>query len=118
MTDTVSWNLQLSIREGCYDDFKALVEEMIESTREEAGTLAYEWFVDDDKSTCHIYERYADNAAVMVHLGNFGSKFADRFMSYLEPTGFHVYGAPSEEARNALDGLGARYLGQLGGFSR
>jgi hypothetical protein len=54
----------------------------------------------------------------MVHLGNFGSKFADRFLACFEPTSLSVYGEPSAEARAALDGLGAAYLGWLGGFNR
>jgi len=118
MSDIVSWNLQLSIREGRYEDLEALVQEMVESTRSETGTLMYEWFVSNDKSTCHIYERYADEEAVLTHLDNFGSKFAERFMGCLEPTVFYVYGEPSDTVRSALDGLSAVYLGPIGGFSR
>ena len=118
MSDVLSWNLQLSIRDGRYEDLQALIEEMVESTRSEKGTLVYEWFVTDDQSTCHIYERYADEAAVMAHLANFGLKFAERFTSCLEPTAFYVYGEPSDEVRGALDGLRAVYLGPVGGFSR
>lgn len=118
MSDTLSWNLQLSIREGRYEELKTLIEEMVESTRDEAGTLVYEWFVSADHSTCHIYERYADDDAVMAHVANFGSKFAERFMGCLEPTAFYVYGEPSDAVRSGLDGLGAAYLGPVGGFSR
>ena len=118
MSDTVSWNLQLSVREGRLDDARDLMAEMVESTRGEAGTLGYEWFLGGGGTACHILERYADSDAAMVHLGNFGDKFAERFLQCFEPTGLCVYGEPSDEARAALDGFGAVYLGTFGGFNR
>ena len=118
MSNTISWNLQMSVREGRLNDARDLMSEMVASTKQEPGTIGYEWFLSADGKTCHINERYADSEAVMVHLGNFGSKFADRFLACVEPTSLSVYGEPSTEARAALDGLGAAYLGWLGGFVR
>ena len=118
MSTVVSWNLQVSVREGRLDDFHSLMNEMVESTQMETGTLSYEWFLSEDNTQCHICERYADSDAVMVHLGNFGSKFASRFMESVEPTSLSVYSEPTETVRSALDGLGAVYLGTFGGFSR
>ena len=118
MSRTVSWNLQLSVREGRLDAARTLMEEMVASTREESGALGYEWFLSDDGKACHVNERYADSGAVLVHAGNFGSKFAERFLTCFEPTGLSVYGDPSAEAKSALDGLGAAYFGPLGGFIR
>jgi hypothetical protein len=94
------------------------MHEMVESTRSEPGTQAYEWFLSGDGAVCHVYERYADSTAAMAHLGTFGSKFAERFLECVEPTGLYVYGDPSDEARAVLDGFGAVYLGPFGGFSR
>ncbi len=118
MSNTVSWNLQMSVREGRLNDARNLMSEMVAATRQEPGTQSYEWFLSADGKTCHIYERYADSGAVMVHLGNFGSKFADRFLACFEPTSLSVYGEPSTDARAALNGFGATYLGWFGGFSR
>ncbi|MDX1430613.1 MAG: antibiotic biosynthesis monooxygenase [Rhodothermales bacterium] len=119
MSNTVSWNLQLSVRDGRLNDARKLVNEMVEATqRDEAGTQIYEYFLSSDGSTCHIYERYVDSDAVVAHLGNFGTKFAERFMACFEPTSFSVYGEPSEEARVILDSFGASYLGSMSGFSR
>jgi len=118
MPKTVSWNLQVSVREGNLNDVRDLMNEMVTATQEEPGTQCYEWFLSGDGKTCHIYERYADSEAAMVHLGNFGSKFAERFLACIEPSSLSVYGEPSSELRAALDGFGAVYLGWLGGFSR
>ena len=118
MSDTISWNLRLDVQEGRLDDVRSLMDEMVEATREENGTIGYEWFLSDDGTTCHICERYEDSAAALVHLGNFAAKFMERFLDRLQPTSLTVYGSPSDEARSALDGFGATYLGPLGGFSR
>ncbi len=117
MSDTVSWILQTSVREGRLNDARELMPEMVESTRDEPGTLGYEWFLGAGGTVCHIHERYADSDAAVVHLGNFGAKFAERFLQCFEPTALYVYGEPSDEARAALDGLGAEYLDTFGGFS-
>ena len=118
MASTVSWNLQLSVRDGQLDKARALMAEMVDATRAEAGTLGYEWFLSADGGTCHICERYVDSDAALAHLGHFGVNFAERFLGCFEPTGLSVYGDPSAEARGALDGFGAAYLGTFGGFSR
>jgi quinol monooxygenase YgiN len=118
MSKTISWNLQMAVREGRLDDARELMGEMVAATLEENGTQGYEWFISGDGAICHINERYVDSDAALVHLGNFGSKFADRFLACFEPTSMSVYGEPTEEARAALDGFGATYLGCLGGFNR
>jgi quinol monooxygenase YgiN len=118
MSDTVSWNVHMSVREGQLNDARELMTEMVESTRGEEGTLGYEWFLGAGGTVCHLNERYADSDAAMVHLGTFGAKFVERFLECFEPTGLHVYGEPSDEVRAVLDGFGAVYLGTFGGFSR
>lgn len=115
----VYWMLEVKIKDGEVDALKALLADMVKATQnDEPGTLNYEWWINGDETSCHIYERYADSSAVMVHLGNFGAKFAGRFMAILEPTRLMVYGDVSDEVRKALDGLGAIYMSALGGFGR
>jgi len=101
------------------ENWKALMAEMVEATHaNEPGALAYEWFIDADGSTCHLYERYLDSDAVMVHLGTFGSRFAGRFMALASPSQMFVYGDPDDRVREAVAGMGPMHLGPLGGFSR
>ena len=118
MSHTVSWNLQMSVRDGRLEDAKELMAEMVSATKNELGTQGYEWFLSQDGTACHINERYVDSDAVLSHLGTFGTRFAERFLACFEPTSLSVYGEPSEVARAALDGFGASYLGWLGGFNR
>ena len=119
MSDAVSWVLELTIKDGQLDAVKALAEEMSEATQaDEPGATHYEWYLDEDGKTVHIFERYADSAATMVHLGNFGAKFAERFLACLDPARMIVYGDPSAEVRSALAGFGAVHMAQMTGFAR
>ena len=117
--NNVHWVLAANINDGKSDIFKALMTEMVDATKaDEPGAMNYEWFISDDAKQCHIYERYTDSAATMTHLGNFGAKFAERFLGMVSPTRLTVYGDPSAEARAALAGLGAVHMEQIGGFAR
>ncbi len=119
MATGVAWMLELSIQEGKEDAFPALVEEMVAATQEtEPGTLDYQWSTSADETVCHIFERYTDSDAVMAHLGNFGEKFAGRFMEILTPTRFVIYGSPSQEVKDALSAFNPTYMHSAGGFSR
>ena len=119
MSDNVYWLLEVSIKPGEFDGFKALMKEMVEPTQaNEPNTLNYEWAISEDNQTCHLYERYADSAATMTHLATFGEKFAERFMAAIEPTRFMVYGNPSNDVKEALSGFGAVFMAPFGGFAR
>lgn len=119
MAAGVSWMLELNIQNGQGENLPALIEEMVGATKAgEPGTLDYQWSTSADGTTCHIFERYADSAAVMAHLGTFGEKYAGRFMEIFAPTRFVVYGSPNQEVKDALASFGPTYMHSAGGFSR
>ena len=118
MSDVVSWVVDMSIKPGQLDNFKGIVEELVQSTRNEPNTRAYEWFLSEDNSSCHVCERYADSAATLAHLGTFGEKFGERFMTMVDIKSFTVYGAPNDEVKAVLGGFGATFMGQLNGLAR
>lgn len=119
MTTDIYWLLELAIKDGHLADFETLMNEMSQATQQnEPNTLNYEWWVSDDKSACHIYERYTDSDAVMTHLMNFGANFAERFLSHVEPTRFVVYGNVNEDVKAGLKDLGPIYMDAFGGYSR
>jgi quinol monooxygenase YgiN len=118
MSNAVSWNLQLSVKEGQLDNARKLIEEMISGTRDESGARTYECFLNPEGTSCHFLESYTDSDATMIHLGNFGSKYAEQFLSVFQPTALYVYGEPSDAVRSVADGFGAQYLGTIGGFRR
>lgn len=119
MSDIIEWVLEMRVQDGQADNVLPLLEEMVAATKaDEPGALHYEYFMPEDKSTCTVLERYADNDAVMAHLGNFGAKFADRFLAAFAPERFVVYGPSNAEVRGALAAFGATYQERVAGFHR
>ena len=119
MSDIIEWVLEMQVQQGQADDMQALLDEMVAATHaDEPGALTYEYYLSNDGETCTVLERYADNAAVLTHLENFGSKFAGRFLTIFAPQRFTVYGPANEEVRAALAGFGAVHLGRIAGFHR
>jgi quinol monooxygenase YgiN len=114
----VSWVLEVAVKPDRLDAFRALMREMVASTRGEPGALGYEWFVNDDGGVVHLCERYVDSAAALAHLGAFGEKFAARFLAAVDPTRLTVTGTPNDEVKAALCGFGPTYLLPFGGFVR
>lgn len=116
---TVYWMLELAIKDGKLDEFKALADEMSAATKaNEPGALGYHWSLTDDKSACHLFESYADSAAAMTHLGNFGRDFADRFFGCVTPQRFTLYGAPDGQVIEALSAMGVTVMAPMAGFIR
>jgi len=118
MDSQVYFVLELQIQPGKADDYKAIMDELVGASQNETETLNYEWNLSEDSNTVHVYERYANSAALMVHLNMFGENYAERFLEIFAPVGLNVYGAPSDEAKEALAGFGARHFKPVGGFAR
>jgi len=119
MTGNINWVLEVNIKDGELDNLKAVMADMVAATEvDEPGTTHYKWYISADEKVCHTHEHFVDSAATMAHLGNFGAKFAERFLGAVEPTRLMVYGNPSDEVRAALAGFGAVHMTQLSGFAR
>ncbi len=119
MSNHVSWMLELDVIDGRETDMQALMQEMVAATKaNEPDTLCYEGHFSADGKKCHLWERYTDSDAAMIHIRTFGEKYAGRFMGVFTPTRLTVYGSPTAEVRNAMDGMGAAYMARNQGFSR
>jgi quinol monooxygenase YgiN len=118
MKGHVSWVVDVAVKAGKLEDFEELMEEMVAGTSTEPLTLAYEWYISEDRGTIHIYEKYASSEAMVSHVRGFLEKWAERFTQCVDVRSFVVYGEPSAEGREILDGFGATYLSPWGGFSR
>ncbi|WP_169570036.1 putative quinol monooxygenase [Sneathiella limimaris] len=119
MSDHVYWIIEADVVDGKLEELKALMQEMSEATQaDEPGALNYEWSLSADETECHIFERYSNCETTMIHMGNFGSKFAKRFMSVLKPKRTTLYGNPDEKVKKAMAPLGAVLMTSAAGFSR
>jgi quinol monooxygenase YgiN len=117
MSDEIYWVYEVAIRPGELENFRAVAADLIAATKSEAGTLNYEWTLNDDETVCHIYERYQNSAAALVHIGAF-SIFAERFIKACRPTRFEVYGKANKELKTAFADSGVAYFSPMGGFKR
>jgi quinol monooxygenase YgiN len=117
MTGTISWILALKIHPGQLEPFKALAAKLIESTKSEPGTLNYKWTLNADGTLCHVYERYVDSAAILIHVERNGANVG-QLLQIATPESFYLYGSPNDKVRQALADLKPVYMAPLGGFSR
>ncbi|GHF33067.1 putative quinol monooxygenase [Seohaeicola zhoushanensis] len=119
MSAIIEWVLEMKVQEGQAENVMPLLEEMVAATQaDEPGALVYEYYMSADKSRCTVIERYADSAAAMVHLGNFGAKFAGRFLKVFAPDRLYVYGPADAKLRAAVAGMGAVHFDRAAGFHR
>ena len=116
MPYAVSWQVELAIKPGKRDAFRALTREMVESTKGEEGVLIYERFMSDDGSTAYVYERYVNSASAVSHLLAFNKQFGERFVELVDRKRFTVFGVPSDELKRLLDTFNADYHKPLDGF--
>ena len=54
------------------------------------------------------------SGAALMHLRNFAEKFAEQFLSMVGRKRFTVYGTPTSELKQLLDGFSATYLRPFG----
>jgi quinol monooxygenase YgiN len=119
MNDNVLVLAEVNINAGQLDTLKALVIEMTDDIRHsEPGTLNYEWFIADDGKSAHVFERYTDSEADMLHLMNYGQKYAARSAACLTINQITIYGNPSSEVRGVFAALPTTYMGLFAGVSR
>ena len=117
MSDATTWVFETAILPGHEDAFHAVAKELIEKTRLEAGALGYEWYLSEDKTTCHVVERYRDSAAALDHLKTL-APFLESWMKTNRPIKLTIYGTPSDEVKSALAALQPVYFSQVGGWRR
>jgi quinol monooxygenase YgiN len=119
MSESIFWIVDGMIKQGAGDDLKSLIDEMISSTEaNEPGTVAYEWYMDAGKTRCHIFERYRDSQAAMIHLRTFDQMFAARLGRLLQIERVTLFGNASQEMLNTLGHEGTLALLPLAGFTR
>lgn len=118
MSNSISWLVELAIRPGELENFRALTAEMVEVTQSESGVLIYERYISPDGKTAYVYERYENPRAAVAHLRAFGEQFGERFSSMVQRRQLLVLGEPTAELRGIMDQMGATYAPFLDGFTR
>ncbi len=118
MSCYIMTDFQLFIKEGKLEEFKSLVNTMVEITNlNEPNTLVYEYHINEDGTECHLLETFRNSDAFMVHLENVGHLF-DRLFESATMRRAKIYGSPSVELQQALDQLSVEYFAYLNGIER
>jgi len=114
----VSYLIEFTIADGKSDDFKALAESYVAATEaNEPDTLGYQWYRAEEGNKCLLQETFSSSEALLTHLGNVGPSLPE-LLAFAPITRFEVLGSVSDDARNALSGLGALHFPLLTGFER
>jgi quinol monooxygenase YgiN len=115
----VTWTIECTINPDDLPQVQQLAEDLSHlCLHEEPDTHGYEWSVDPSGSIVHIFERYADSAAAMLHIRLFEERFAERFRALLKPERVVLIGSPSDELITSLAALSPLVLQPLVGFHR
>ena len=118
MRDDIYWLCVFKIEPANFDKFKAVVAPLVQATKAETGSMAYEYYITEDHSAVHILEHYRTSQAVIDHVQGTFSKFAADFTAIASVVSFDVYGTPNADARKILDGFGAVYHTSFDGFTK
>jgi quinol monooxygenase YgiN len=118
-SNEVYWVVTFTVPPGNMDKFKQVVARLVAATKQEPGTLEYEYTATPDNGTVDIIERYVDSDAVVHHVAdNFGPNFSKEFLALVKPARFVVYGTPSAKAKEVLAGFNPIYMTPFDGFKR
>jgi len=101
-------NARLKIKPGKIDEFKNIGHNCIERVKQkDKGTTQYDWFYNEAKSECIVKERYIDSGAVLDHMANVGDLLGE--LVALSNISLEIYGSPSNNLKNALEGFDVTY---------
>ena len=117
--DKVWFVVSLDIHEGKLEAFEAMSQKMAARTEEEAGTLAYEFCLSDDRTRCRLVEEYVDAQAVLTHMTSpVVQEMVPQLFESSTISGFEVYGDPGIRAGEILKSVGAELFGPWHGYTR
>ena len=117
-TERIKMLVTLNVGQGNPELFKKLSKELVKSVESnEASTIAYEWFMDDNAETCYIMECYPNSDALLSHLENVGAQLGP-ILEVAPLSELLVLGAVSEKAAEVLSGFGANIVPLHAGFQR
>ena len=74
--------------------------------------------VNTDHTVVQIFESYRDSEALVTHVQDTFSQFAEEFTALISIDGFVVYGWPDPPAKQILDGFGSVYMAPFIGYTQ
>ena len=92
--------------------FREMAQQMVSVSREEPGTVVYDWYLDPDSATGTLYEAYASEAALQAHTsGRVFTEVASKFLDAMKVSSVDVYGEADGLPRRDVLGAPTRWWG-------
>lgn len=119
MSDTtIHIHLEVDVPAANAGGFRQLMKELVARTKEEPGTLVYEWYEVGETGKWHILERYADAENGDLHVKGFAENYAGRFFELVDSCTGIVSDNATPYIKAVLEGIAPLYILQKGGFNR
>ena len=97
----------LKVREGKLEEFKQQAAEMMRQTREkDTGTLAYDWFLNQDGRQCEVREAYVDADALVDHAFHVREARDGLFADFADDHRMAFYGEASPRLLELVNKIG------------
>ena len=118
MSNEIQYILAWTIKPGGLQSFKELANEAVNLVRDnEPEMKGYQWYFNDDETTCYTAEWHTSSESMLAHLQNVGD-ILPKLLAHSDISRFDVFGNPSALASEAVKGLGAQVFGFFDGFTR
>ncbi|WP_299506736.1 antibiotic biosynthesis monooxygenase [uncultured Roseobacter sp.] len=119
MSDTtIHVHLEVDVPAANAAGFKELMDELVERSDKEPGTLMYEWSEVGDTGKWHIHEVYANGETGDLHVKGFAENYAGRFFELVDRCTGIVSDNATPYIKGVLEGISPTYMSQKGGFNR
>jgi quinol monooxygenase YgiN len=94
------------------DRFREMARAMVAVSRDEPGTVVYDWYLDEDAGTGTLYEAYASSEALKAHgRGAVFSELAPRYADCVRVTNVDAFGAADGMPRSKVLGAPTTWWG-------
>ncbi|HLG01901.1 MAG TPA: hypothetical protein VI916_15675 [Acidimicrobiia bacterium] len=113
MSEPIVYIDRSRIREGCVDDLRAAIADLVEFIdAREPQLLYYGFFVDEKNGAMTVVAVHPDSASLELHM-KIGAAAFRTFADFIEMERIEVYGEPSDDVVAQLH-TKARDLGRAG----
>jgi quinol monooxygenase YgiN len=100
--------VDVTVNEGQLEAFKSVAAQLTEYSKDEPGTLGYEWFAGANGKSFRLVETYANPAAVEAHFSGPAVQLGvPRLLAVCLVDRVEIYGDPGPTVSQTAKGMGA-----------
>jgi quinol monooxygenase YgiN len=111
--------VSLTVHDGKLEEFQEVAASLTAGSKEEPGTIGYEWFAHPDGKQFYLLETYTDAAAVDAHFtGPVVQQGVPKLTAVCNVDRFEVFGDPDPKVREMAAGMGAVFFSYSMGLDR